>query len=175
MTKQTMNPPSLDASRRRITIERTYIAAIKDVWDLWTTKEGIESWWGPDGFAVKVRLLDLRAGGELQYAMTATAPAQVAFMKKAGMPLTTEVRIVYAEVVAHRRLRYTHLADFIPGVEPYNVATTLELHPDVQSVRMVLTFDAMHDEQWTQRAVMGRESELGKLAKLLELRRLARS
>jgi hypothetical protein len=33
---------------------------------------------------------------------------------------------------------------------------------------MVLTFDAMHDEQWTQRAVMGRESELGKLAKALE-------
>jgi uncharacterized protein YndB with AHSA1/START domain len=175
MTKQTMSPPSQDASRRRITIERTYIASIEDVWDLWTTKEGIESWWGPDGFAVKVRMLDLRPGGELQYAMTATAPAQVAFMKQAGMPLTTEVSIIYSEVVAHRRLRYTHLADFIPGVEPYNVATTVELHPDVQSVQMVLTFDAMHDEQWTQRAVMGRESELGKLAKLLELRRLAHS
>jgi hypothetical protein len=32
---------------------------------------------------------------------------------------------------------------------------------------MVLTFDAMHDETWTQRSVMGRESELGKLAKVL--------
>jgi uncharacterized protein YndB with AHSA1/START domain len=175
MIKQPMSPPSLDASKRRITIERTYIATIEDVWDLWTTKEGIESWWGPDGFAVKVRTLDLRAGGELQYAMTATAAAQVAFMKKAGMPLTTEVRITYAEVVAHRRLEYAQLADFIPGVEPYSIVTTVELYPDAQSVRMVLTFDAMHDEQWTQRAVMGRESELGKLAKLLELRRLARS
>jgi uncharacterized protein YndB with AHSA1/START domain len=172
MAKQTMSPPSLDASRRRIKIERTYVATIDDVWDLWTTKEGIESWWGPDGFAVQVRTLDLRAGGELQYAMTATAPAQVAFMKKAGMPLTTEVRITYTDVVAHRRLEYTQLADFIPGVEPYKLVTTVELYPDAQSVRMALTFDAMHDEQWTQLAVMGRESELGKLAKLLELRRL---
>ena len=33
---------------------------------------------------------------------------------------------------------------------------------------MVLTLDAMHDESWTQRAVMGWESELGKLAVALE-------
>jgi hypothetical protein len=32
---------------------------------------------------------------------------------------------------------------------------------------MVLTLDPMHDETWTQRAVMGWESELGKLAKVL--------
>ena len=46
-------------SKPRITIERTYKAALKDVWDLWTTKEGIESWWGPDGFTTKVNKLDL--------------------------------------------------------------------------------------------------------------------
>ena len=31
----------------------------------------------------------------------------------------------------------------------------------------MLTIDAMHDEQWTKMAVMGWESELGKLAKVL--------
>jgi len=36
---------------RKITIERTYEASIDVLWDLWTTKEGIESWWGPDGFS----------------------------------------------------------------------------------------------------------------------------
>ena len=70
-------------------------------------------------------------------------------------------------MVPRRRLAYDHLADFIPGVEPYAVATLVELHPGPQGVRMVLTFDAMHDAQWTQRAVMGWESELGKLAKVL--------
>jgi hypothetical protein len=154
-------------SKTRITIERTYKASVEDVWDLWTTKEGIESWWGPDGFTTRVLKLDPRAGGELRYAMTATAPAQIEFMKKVGMPLTTEALLTYTEVTAHGRLAYIHLADFIPGVEPYDVATTVEFHSIGQNVRMVLTFDAMHDEVWTERAVMGHESQLGKLEKAI--------
>ncbi len=163
MTNPNKSGPSSPV--RRITLERTYQASIDDVWELWTTKEGIESWWGPDGFAVQVRNMDLRPGGQLQYAMTATAPAQVEFMKQAGLPLTTEARLTYTEVVAKRRLAYVHLADFVPGVKPYDVATVLELFVDAKIVRMVLTFDAMHDEQWTQMAVMGWESQLGKFAK----------
>jgi hypothetical protein len=49
-----------------------------------TTKEGIESWWALDGFAVEVRKLDLRPAGELLYSMTATGPEQIEFMKNAG-------------------------------------------------------------------------------------------
>jgi uncharacterized protein YndB with AHSA1/START domain len=43
------------ARRKRITLERVYHTDVQDVWDLWTTKDGIESWWGPGGFAVTVR------------------------------------------------------------------------------------------------------------------------
>jgi uncharacterized protein YndB with AHSA1/START domain len=154
-------------SRRRITLERVYTASSEEVWDLWTTTGGIESWWGPDGFSTKVLKLDLRVGGELRYAMTATAPAQVEFMKNAGMPLTNEGRITYTEVVNPRRLGYIHLADFIPGVEPYDVATLVEFHSNGSSVHMVLTFDAMHDEVWTKRAVMGHQSQLDKLEKVI--------
>jgi hypothetical protein len=32
---------------------------------------------------------------------------------------------------------------------------------------MVLTFDAMHDAEWTNRATMGWEMELGKLGQAL--------
>jgi uncharacterized protein YndB with AHSA1/START domain len=163
MTKTTTN----NKAKPRITLERTYKASVEDVWHLWTTKEGIESWWGPGGFTTRVLNLDLRAGGGLRYAMTATAAPQVEFMKKAGMPLTTEGRLTYTEVTTHRRLAYIHVADFIPGVEPYDVATTVEFHCNGQNVRMVLTFDAMHDEVWTQRAVMGHESQLGKLEKAI--------
>ena len=154
-------------TRGRVTIERAYNACIDDVWSLWTTKQGIEAWWGPAGFSTKVLKLDLRSGGELRYAMTATAPAQVEFMKNAGMPLTNEGRITYTEVINQRRLGYIHLADFVPGVEPYDVATLVEFHSKGSSVRMVLTFDAMHDEEWTKRAVMGHESQLGKLEKVI--------
>ena len=159
-----------EQKRKRITLERVYRADVRDVWELWTTKAGIESWWGPGGFAVTVRKLDLRPGGELLYAMTAVGAPQVEFMKKAGMPVTQECRITFTEVVPRRRLAYIHLADFIPGVDPYDVATMVELYETAQGVRMLLTFDAMHDEEWTKRATMGWESELGKLAAVLDAR-----
>jgi len=157
-------------ARSKVTLERTFSAPIEDVWELWTTREGIESWWGPEGFAVEVRRLDLRPGGELAYAMIATAAEQIEFMKKAGMSVTTEHRLTYTEVLPMRRLGYEHVVDFVPGVKPYQVTTAVELRPTAGGVRMVLTFDAMHDERWTQMAVMGWEGELGKLAKLLDAR-----
>lgn len=157
-------------TKRTIAIERLYKAPIADVWDLWTTKEGIESWWGPGGFAVTVRKIDLRPGGTLLYAMTATGPEQIAFMKREGMPVTTEARVTYTEIVPQRRLVYTHLVDFVPDVKSYDVTTMVELHPQADAVRMVLTFDAMHDDQWTQRAKMGWESEVDKLGAVLDAR-----
>ena len=154
--------------RRRITMERVFQAPIEDVWELWTTKDGIESWWGPDGFRVEVRKLDLRPGGELLYDMIAVAPEMVAFMKQSNAPVSTAARIRYTEIVPSSKLAYVHVADFIPGVNPYDVQTQVELFQQGGSVRMVLSFDAMHDELWTERATMGWTQELGKLAAVLE-------
>lgn len=159
--------PAPHTPRGRITIERRYTASVKDVWDLWTTPKGIESWWGPGGFTTKVNHMDLRAGGELHYTMTAAGADQIAFMKRAGMPLDIDGRITYVEIVPHKRIAYTHLADFIPGVQPYDVATQVELHPEGETVRMVVTFDAMHSDEWTERATMGWEGQIAKLSELL--------
>ena len=148
---------------RKTTIECTYEASIDVLWDLWTTKEGIESWWGPEGFAVEVGKLDLRPGGKLLYVMTATAPPQIEFLKRAALPLSTEVQVTYTDVVPKERIGYKHAVEFIPGVESYDVATLVEFHPDGQRVRVVLTIDAMHDDEWTRRSVLGEESQLGKL------------
>ena len=156
--------------RPKLTLERTFLASIDEVWELWTTKEGIESWWGPEGFSVAVRELDLRPGGDLLYAMSATAPDQIQYMAQAGMPMTTEHRLTFIEVEPPRRLAYRDMADFIPGVEPYEVETAIELHEVPEGVRMVLTFDAMHDDQWTRLARLGRESELSRLQALLAAR-----
>lgn len=156
--------------RRKITMERSFSATVDEVWELWTTKDGIESWWGPEGFRVEVRKLDLRVGGELHYAMIATREQEIEFMKKAGMPLSHEARITYTGIEPPRRLAYDHAADFIPGVASYDVATLVEIRADGARTRMVLTFDAMHEELWTQRAVSGWESELGKLEKLIATR-----
>jgi activator of Hsp90 ATPase-like protein len=115
-----------------------------------------------------VRRLDLRPGGELLYAMTATAAPQIEFMKQAGMPLTTEARVTYAEVSPMQRLAYVHSVDFIPGVEAYDVATVVEFHAERNKVRMVIDLDAMHSDEWTQRAVGGWESQLSKVDKVFK-------
>jgi uncharacterized protein YndB with AHSA1/START domain len=153
--------------RRTIKIERTFKASPEEVWEMWTTQEGIESWWGPDGFNVKVRKLELRPGGALLYAMIAVGPDQVAYMKQAGMPVSQETRAFFTEVTPPRRLAFTHVVDFVPGVEPYESATIVELEARGGETHLVLTIEVMHDEKWTQMAVAGWENELGKLAKAI--------
>jgi hypothetical protein len=75
--------------------------------------------------------------------------------------------VTYTEVMPLRRLAYLSRADFIPGVEPYDVMTTVDFYAEADGTRMVLMFDAMHDEHWTNLATMGWESELGKLERVL--------
>jgi uncharacterized protein YndB with AHSA1/START domain len=163
-----------DSSERRsqFKIERRYKGATLDeVWALWTTSSGVESWWGPEGFQVVVTAMDLKPGGELVYTMTATAPEQIAFMQQAGMPISTECRLTYTTVSAPHRLGYSTSADFIPGVEPYEVGTLVELMEIEGGVKLEITFDAMHDDVWTERARAGHESQTRKLDGLLSARR----
>ncbi|RKG73326.1 SRPBCC domain-containing protein [Corallococcus exercitus] len=148
-----------------VTFDRTYPATLDEVWELWTTKDGFESWWGPEGFSVKVHELDARPEGLLRYDMIATAPQQIAFMKQAGMPLSSPSSLTYTEVTPQRRLAYRHAVDFIPGVAPYTVSTVVEFQAKGDTVRMTVTSDAMHSEEWTKRASMGMESQLNKLTK----------
>jgi uncharacterized protein YndB with AHSA1/START domain len=168
--------PASTTARAQFSIERTYAASIDEAWALWTTRPGIESWWGPEGFDVTVTSLDLRPGGDLVYRMTAVAPEQVAFMKRAGMPLSTQCRVTYTEVSPPSRLAYKTLADFVSGVAPYEVATVVELKATAGGVKLTLTFDAMHDVVWTERARAGHESQMRKLdARLAAQDKAARS
>lgn len=158
-------------STRRITLERTYDATLDDVWELWTTRDGIEAWWGPDGFSVTVDTLELRPGGTLFYTMTAVAPEQVAFLTRSNMPLSSSLRVTYTRVERPHRLAFESLADFIPGVAPYRVETDVELVAVGDRVKVILTIDAMHEARWTELAVEGWRQELGRLDVALARRR----
>ena len=158
------------ASQGLTRLERTYDASPETIWDLWTTATGIESWWAPDGFKTEVRQLELRPGGLLVYAMTAVAPEQIEFMKNAGMPLTTESRKTFTEVSPPKRLAYLSLIDFVPGHEPYEHLTVVDIEPDRDRTKVAMTVDPMHDVEWTGRLVAGRTNELDNLAKVVERR-----
>jgi uncharacterized protein YndB with AHSA1/START domain len=153
------------AETKNVVLERTYKASLNEVWDLWTTKDGFESWWGPEGFRVEVRALDARLGGNLHYAMIADAPEMVAEMKKSGQPVSHETRGTFSEFKPRQRLALTHVIDFLPGVKPYDSTMVLELFPSGNTVRMVVTLTPMHDAQFTGMQVEGFTSQLTKLDK----------
>jgi uncharacterized protein YndB with AHSA1/START domain len=172
MAKKTKTTASAGkTSRQKITIERTFEASMEDAWNLWTTKEGLESWWGPEGFSTTVRRLELRPGGKFEYEMTATGQEQVEAMRKANLPLTSRAHGTYGEVTPRRRLAYRTVADFIPGVKPYEVGAVIDFHIVPHGVRLTITEDAMHNEEWTKMSEMGMSSSLDRLARALEGKR----
>jgi uncharacterized protein YndB with AHSA1/START domain len=150
-----------------IKIERTFSAPIARLWDLYTTKEGIEAWWGPEGFRVDVLQLELRPGGRLHYTMTATAPTQVEYMKSAGLPLTNVAQATFGELEPPRWFTYDAVVDFVPGVKPYTISNRVELEPVAGGTKLLLTVEPLHDAEWTARLVAGRNSQFDKLEALL--------
>ena len=151
--------PRPDAAR----IERTYDAPAELIWELWTTAAGLEEWFAPGGFESRVSVLELRPGGQLRYTMTATAPEQVAFLRDTGNGLSAEVRKTFTEVAPPARLAYLSLIDFVPGHEPYEHLTTIDIEPAGDRTKVVMTVDPLHDETWSQQHRAHRGEELDNL------------
>lgn len=148
---------------QKIRITRTYRATLQEVWDLWTTKEGFESWWGPVGFRADVHAIEPRVGGALHYDMVADTPEMVAAMKELGRPPSHGTRGTFTEVRPLERLAVTHVIDFIPGVARYEATITVELSRQGDQVTMSVLLDAMHDAATTAMQEEGFTSQLTKL------------
>jgi uncharacterized protein YndB with AHSA1/START domain len=153
---------------KHFVIDRTLKASVEKVWRMWTTKEGLEKWWGPEGFRSTVRHLDLRAGGRFEIVMTAMLPEIIAHLKASGMGESSVAKGDYTVVEPNGRLVYTNAVDFVPGVPPYTSTTTVEMSAKPGGgTRLIITNDVMHDEQWTLMATMGWTQQIDKLEKLL--------
>ena len=147
-----------------IVIERTYRAPVEELWDLWTTKQGFESWWGPQDFRADVHHMDARPGGTFHYDMAADTPEMVKAMADMGRPPSHETRGFFTEFQPHEKLVLTHVIDFLPGVKPYDSTMAVQFIPlgDGQ-VRMIVTLSQMHDADFTRMQQEGFTSQLSKL------------
>jgi uncharacterized protein YndB with AHSA1/START domain len=150
-------------TQQPIVIERSYPASAEQLWELWTTKEGFESWWGPEGFRVEVRAMEARLGGALAYDMIADAPEAIAAMEQMGQPVSHETHGRFAEFVPHQRLSLVHLIDFIAGVEPYESSIWVAFQPMGDMTRMIVTIEPHPDPHWTKMSTLGFQSQLTKL------------
>jgi uncharacterized protein YndB with AHSA1/START domain len=160
---ETRQPPANDAPQAKVVVERTYRAGLEELWELWTTKAGFESWWGPEGFRVEVHRLEPRAGGALAYDMIANTPDTIAAMKRMGWQPSHRTRGRFTEFKPFERLCLVHVMDFIPGVEPYDSTIEVEFHAEGERSRMVVTIHPHRDPYWTRMSTEGFRSQLTKL------------
>ena len=161
-------PAEVDGPQAAVVVERTYRAEVEDLWDLWTTKAGFESWWGPEGFRVEVQAIEPRVGGALEYEMIADAPEMIAAMERMGRPASHGTRGQFAECRPHERLVLVHTIDFIPGVEPYESRIEVDFYASTDGTRMVVTLHPHLDPHWTRMSAEGFRSQLTKLDRRFE-------
>lgn len=143
-----------------IRFERVYDASVEDVWAVWTTREGLEEWFAPEGMRFEVSVLEPWDGGAFDHVMTAVGPEQVAYLARLDRPPSAWVSGRFIEVARHRRLHIRFDIDFVPGVEAYPYDMLVELHAEAGRVRMVLTADRHPDAEMTRGAILGLTSQL---------------
>ena len=148
-------------------IRRSYPASPEWIWEMWTTPDGIGAWWAPPGFRTAVDRLDIRVGGSLDYTMTAIGPEQIASRLQFGLPLTIRSHKEFTELVEPRRIAYSSLIDFVPGIEPYLHRTVVTLEPTSSGTAVEMWVDPLHDQEWTERTVLSRATELDNLLRLV--------
>ena len=149
-----------------VVVERSYVATVDELWSLWTTKDGFESWWGPQDFRADVHLMEGREGGALHYDMVADTPEMVEAMAKMGSPASHKTHGTFTEFKPHERLVLTQVIDFLPGVTPYDSTMTVQFIPvSGEKVRMIVTLSPMHNPQFSEMQKLGFTSQLSKLDK----------
>jgi uncharacterized protein YndB with AHSA1/START domain len=118
-----------------IVIERTYRAPVEELWALWTTKAGFESWWGPEGFRVEVEIIEARLGGALVFDMIAETAEALA----SGCAPSLRSRCRFVEFRPHERLKLVDLVDVDSGTPVQDHLIEAEFRSDGARTTMVVT------------------------------------
>jgi uncharacterized protein YndB with AHSA1/START domain len=151
------------SNQQPIVVERTYQASLEELWALWTTKAGFESWWGPEAFRVEVHRMEARAGGRIDYDMIADTQEAVAAMERINQPTVHATHGWFDEFRPCERLALRHNIDFIQGVAPYEHLIEVAFEPLGDMARMAVTIHPHADPHWTRMALEGFRSQLTKL------------
>ncbi len=142
--------------KRPILIELTLPAAQQDLWEMWTTKAGIESWWGPEGIISTVRTLELQVGGRLEIVMSPK--------DSIGQESSMVEKITFTEITPMTGISFTDRFPGAPGVEPYDVICEVAFQPAPEGTKMTFASSGMHRDDWTEYATYGWKSAFQKLA-----------
>jgi len=141
---------------RELTAVRVYEAPRELVFRTWTETGHLERWWGPQGFSLTTREIDVRPGGVWRYVMH--GPDGTDYGNK----------ITYREIAAPERIVYSHGDD--EDDEQFRVTVTFAERDGRTELTMRSVFRSAEELAYVAReygAVEGARSTLDRLAELL--------
>jgi len=112
-----------------VTMERTFKAPIKLVWEAWTNPQHISQWWGPPGMETTVLAHDFQVGGSWKYSMQ--MPDGNEFLSEG----------TYKEIVEFERIITS--ADF----KPMTQGVELQMLFEGQGEETKFTFRVIHSSE----------------------------
>ena len=118
-----------DLNNRTLTIEKTFNAPLKLVWEAWSQSEHIGQWWGPKGMDTKVIVHEFKVGGHWKYVMQ---------MPNGGEFITEGI---YSEIIEHEKI--VSSADFKPMTE----GVELHVHFEESGAQTKFTFKVIHETE----------------------------
>jgi uncharacterized protein YndB with AHSA1/START domain len=144
---------------RSIITTRIYDAPRALVFEAFTNPEHLVHWWGPDGFTLTIRSIDVRPGGVWRFVMHGPDGRDY------------ENRIVYDEIVKPERILYHH-DDGEDGVEAVRFQTTVTFEELGGKTKLTLhaVFPTAAERDRVAKeygAVEGAQQTLGRLADYL--------
>ncbi len=131
-----------NAPRPAVRIERTFDAPIQVLWQMWTTPEHFQRWYGPPGANVIVEKMDVRVGGQRVVGMEVVTPNGAMTMWFAGehVEIVENQRLVYTESMADRPgAVLAATGSSMPADHPTTTEITVELDVVDGRTRMVMT------------------------------------
>ncbi len=162
-----MDVPSRPGRLVRFTEERVLLAPVQKVWSLWTTRDGLESWWSPEAFVMKVEELDVRVGGRIEFnyeeAGSVGKPGWKSEFQGKGVSTSWSGRGTFLEVDRLRRLSFRQALDFGPKSSPQDYRMAADFRSVKTGTRLILTTEAPSTKHWM---LLGRQNLVGQLDRL---------
>lgn len=128
-----------DTSGRTLSLNRTFNAPIRLVWDAWTQPEHIAQWWAPKGMKVNIVDHNFKVGGHWKYVIP--MPDGSEFISEGVYTIISELEKIFSS------------ADFKPMTTGVEIQALFEKNGDKTN----FTFNVIHptEEYCKQQEKMG--------------------
>jgi uncharacterized protein YndB with AHSA1/START domain len=125
-----------------VVIERSFDAPIDLIWRMWTEPDHFKAWYGPQGAAIPVAMMDVRVGGSRHVGMEMETPNGLMQMWFTGTyrEVVENERLVYTESMSDESGKLLSASDMgMPEGHPTTTEVIVELKEVGGRTRMVMT------------------------------------